>query len=46
MFTHAIKIFTLNGFDIRLDPSWLVIAALITWTLSKRYFPEVVPDVS
>ncbi len=42
MFSRAIKIFTLQGFDIKVDPSWLLIATLITWSLSRQYFPEVV----
>ena len=33
MFSKAIRIFTFYGFDIKLDPSWLLIAALITWSL-------------
>lgn len=44
MFSNAIKLVTLNGFDIKVDPSWLVIAALITWSLSQQYFPSVMPD--
>lgn len=44
MFSNAIKLFTLNGFDIKLDPSWALIAALITWSLSRQYFPSVFPD--
>jgi len=44
MFSNAVKIFTLNGFDIKLDPSWALIAALITWSLSQHYFPSVHPD--
>jgi len=44
MFSNAVKIFTLNGFDIKLDPSWALIAALITWSLSQHYFPSVYPD--
>jgi hypothetical protein len=30
MFSHAVKILNLQGFDIKVDPSWLIIAALIT----------------
>lgn len=45
MFTNSVKIFTLNKFDIKVDPSWLVIAGLITWSLSQRYFPEALPDL-
>lgn len=44
MFSNAIKLFTIGGFDIKLDPSWFLIAALITWTLSAQYFPAVIPD--
>jgi len=43
MFAKAVRIFTLNKFDIKVDPSWLLIAALITWSLSRQYFPAVLP---
>ena len=46
MFSRAVKLLTLNGFDIKVDPSWLVIAALITWSLSAQYFPISFPDQS
>jgi Zn-dependent protease len=46
MFSHAVKLFTLNGFDIKLDPSWALIAALITWSLSQQYFPSVFPGAT
>ena len=44
MFSNAIKLFSLGGFDIKLDPSWFLIAGLITWTLSTQYFPATLPD--
>ena len=44
MFSNAVKLLTLNGFDIKLDPSWALIAALITWSLSQHYFPSTYPD--
>lgn len=44
MFSGAIRLFTLNGFEIRLDPSWFLIAGLITWTLATQYFPSTLPD--
>lgn len=44
MFGNAVKIFSLNKFDIKVDPSWLLIAALITWSLSRQYFPSVLPQ--
>ena len=43
MFSNAIKIATLQGFDIKIDPSWALIAALITWSLSTQYFPMIYP---
>ena len=43
MFSHSVKLFALGGFQIKLDPSWFLIAALITWTLSQQYFPSIVP---
>ncbi|MEL6837779.1 MAG: site-2 protease family protein [Pseudomonadota bacterium] len=46
MFSNAIRLFRLGGFDIKLDPSWFLIAALITWTLSTQYFRLVLPDLT
>ena len=46
MFSNAIKVFTINDFDIRVDPSWLIIASLVTWSLSQWHFPEVIPGLS
>ena len=43
MFSHAVKLLNINGFDIKVDPSWLLIAALITWALSRQYFPNALP---
>lgn len=45
MFANAIKLFSSNGFDIKIDPSWLVIATLVTWSLSQQYFPDVLPTL-
>ena len=46
MFSNAVKLFSLKGFEIKVDPSWMIIAALVTWSLSQQYFPDVLPDVS
>ncbi len=40
MFTKAVKIFSVRGIEIKIDPSWFLIATLITWSLSQHYFPE------
>lgn len=46
MFSNAVKLFSLNGFDIKIDPSWLIIATLVTWSLWREYFPIVLPGAS
>lgn len=43
MFANSVKLFSVNNFDIKVDPSWLIIAALITWSLSQRLFPDALP---
>jgi hypothetical protein len=39
MFKNAVQIFEIFGFKLKVDPSWLLIAALIVWSLSTSYFP-------
>jgi Zn-dependent protease len=46
MFTSAIRLFNVGGFEIKLDPSWFLIAALITWTLATQYFPVALPGLA
>jgi Zn-dependent protease/CBS domain-containing protein len=46
MFTSAIRLFNVGGFEIKLDPSWFLIAGLITWSLATQYFPVTIPDLS
>ncbi len=46
MFKNAITLFEIFGFKIRVDPSWLLIAALIVWSLSTAYFPAALPGYS
>ncbi|NKX43234.1 site-2 protease family protein [Roseicyclus persicicus] len=45
MFGHSVKLFDLFGFEIKIDASWLLIAALIVWSLSSGYFPDVLPGL-
>jgi Zn-dependent protease/CBS domain-containing protein len=45
MFGRGIKLFKLFGFEVRVDASWLVIAALVTWSLALGLFPALVPGV-
>jgi Zn-dependent protease len=41
MFGKPIHLFRLFGFPIRLDPSWFIVAVLITWTLASALFPAM-----
>ncbi|MCY6379664.1 site-2 protease family protein [Hoeflea prorocentri] len=46
MFKNSVKLFELFGFQIRVDSSWLLIAALIVWSLTVAYFPQQLPGKS
>ncbi|MBW8636261.1 site-2 protease family protein [Hoeflea sp. WL0058] len=46
MFRNAVNLFEVLGFKVRVDPSWLLIAALIVWSLSAAYFPDALPGYS
>ena len=41
MFGRSVKLFTIFGFEIKLDISWVFIAVLIAWSLAQGYFPSV-----
>jgi Zn-dependent protease len=40
MFGKRLTLFRLFGFAVRVDASWLIIAALVTWTLAAGVFPR------
>ena len=46
MFNNAVDLFKIFGFKVRIDPSWLLVAALIIWSLSNAYFPDVLPGLT
>lgn len=39
------RLFTLFGFEVKLDLSWLLLALLITWSLGAGVFPVEYPDL-
>jgi Zn-dependent protease/predicted transcriptional regulator len=39
MFGKRIDLFKLLGFQVRIDPSWIIIAVLVAWSLSTGLFP-------
>jgi Zn-dependent protease/CBS domain-containing protein len=46
MFGRRFDLFTLFGVTIRADPSWLIVAALVSWSLATGYFPSRYPDLT
>lgn len=46
MFGRSIRLFSLFGFDVKIDISWLVLAFLITWSLAQGLFPYYFKDLS
>ncbi len=39
MSARSIKLFRAFGFRVGVDPSWILLAVLVAWTLSTGYFP-------
>jgi Zn-dependent protease len=39
----SLRLATVAGIEINVHASWLVIAALVTWSLATGYFPSVLP---
>jgi Zn-dependent protease len=37
MFPRAFRIARISGIDVRVDPSWLIIAALVVWSFLSRF---------
>ncbi len=42
---RGFPLFTILGFEIRLNLSWLLLGLLITWTLAEGFFPQRYPDL-
>lgn len=45
MFTKSITLFTLLGFKVKVDLTWLFLAVLITWSLAAGFFPQMMPGL-
>jgi Zn-dependent protease len=39
----VIQLFRVRGIPVRIDAGWLVIFALVTWSLAAGYFPHALP---
>ncbi len=46
MFGRSIRLFSLFGFDVKIDISWLILAFLITWSLAQGLFPHYFKDLT
>jgi Zn-dependent protease/predicted transcriptional regulator len=46
MFGRPIKLFSIFGFEIRVNLSWLILVALVTWSLATGLFPEYYKNLS
>lgn len=46
MFGKRIKLFSLLGFKVNIDLSWVFLAVLITWSLATGVFPELYVGLS
>ncbi len=46
MFGKRFNVFTLFGFNVRIDTSWFFLAILVTWSLATDVFPSWYPDLS
>jgi len=46
VFGRSLHLFTVFGFPIRIDASWILIAVLITWSLAGGVFPQFHPGLA
>lgn len=46
MFGKSVKLFTLFGFEVKVDISWLILAFLVIWSLAKGLFPNYFKGLS
>jgi Zn-dependent protease/CBS domain-containing protein len=46
VFGRRVTLFHLMGFAVRADASFLIILALVTWSLARGLFPQLYPDLS
>ncbi len=46
MFNYRLRLFSLLGFEVRIDASWLLLAVLIVWSLASAVFPTFSPGLA
>ncbi len=45
MFGRRLKVFSLFGFEVKVDVSWGIILTLVVWSLAGGLFPRLYPDL-
>lgn len=45
MYFKRVTLFRFFGFDVRADASWIFLSIFISWTLSTRVFPPLLPGL-
>ena len=43
MLRNSVRLFTVAGIEVGVHASWLIVFALLTWSLAVGYFPDAVP---
>jgi len=46
LFGKKVKLFSLFGFRVSIDLSWIIIAVLVTWSLAEGVFPQYLEGLS
>lgn len=46
MFGRRVALFRLFGFEVRVEPSWLIVVVLFAWSLSTSVFPASSPGLA
>jgi Zn-dependent protease len=45
MFLHRVRLFSLVGFTVWMDVSWLIFAVMLVWSLAVGIFPSITPSL-
>ncbi|HYI66482.1 MAG TPA: site-2 protease family protein [Candidatus Limnocylindrales bacterium] len=46
MFRNTLPLFRVRGIQVGVHISWLVVFALVTWSLAMGFLPEAIPDIA
>lgn len=46
LIARSFPLFTILGFEVKLNLTWLLLGLLVTWTLAEGFFPQRYPELS